>query len=248
LRKDTGGGGVTSLSGSISGDLPGTLHSKKFDLVILSHVLEHILDVKKSLENIKKLIANDGLTYIEVPDTSRYTEFFKTPYHFFDLEHINHFTESSLTALLCMNDFEVVTVGSKNIAVSETESYPAIYGFFRLGSPIEKIRNYLDLSELKRSLINLDSYVKTQEPLAIWGMGSYAKQLLANTRLLDCNVIHLIDGDEKKWGALIAGIEVESPLVLENFTGDILITSALYADTITRKIKDMGLKNNILVI
>lgn len=40
---------------------------KKYDLIILSHVFEHFLDIEKELSVIQELLAPDGLLYIEVP-------------------------------------------------------------------------------------------------------------------------------------------------------------------------------------
>lgn len=40
---------------------------KKYDLIILNHVLEHFLSLKTELENITSLLNQNGLIYIEVP-------------------------------------------------------------------------------------------------------------------------------------------------------------------------------------
>jgi len=40
---------------------------RKFDIVILAHVLEHFLDIEKELEIIKKLLKPQGFLYVEIP-------------------------------------------------------------------------------------------------------------------------------------------------------------------------------------
>lgn len=42
--------------------------NKKFDLIILSHVVEHFQDFNKELKEILKYLKDDGLVYIEVPN------------------------------------------------------------------------------------------------------------------------------------------------------------------------------------
>lgn len=41
--------------------------NEKFDIIILSHVFEHFLNIEKELETISKLLAEEGFLYIEVP-------------------------------------------------------------------------------------------------------------------------------------------------------------------------------------
>jgi SAM-dependent methyltransferase len=71
----------------------------EFDLIISTHTFEHILDVRKTFEQLLKLLKVGGLIVIAVPDLSSYFETYYGPFAQFDLEHINHFTENSLTLL-----------------------------------------------------------------------------------------------------------------------------------------------------
>jgi len=41
--------------------------NRKFDIIILSHVFEHFIDLENELNVLKKLLKDDGLLYIEVP-------------------------------------------------------------------------------------------------------------------------------------------------------------------------------------
>ena len=44
--------------------------SKKFDLITFNKVLEHIANPRRLLKHATKLLNNDGVVYIEVPDSS----------------------------------------------------------------------------------------------------------------------------------------------------------------------------------
>jgi len=238
---------IKTITGSIC-KKDASIFDNNFDIVILSHVLEHIYDIESAIQNIASIMSPNGILYIEVPDASRYIDFYKTPFHFFDIEHINHFTESSLISLFCSNNFKLVDFGVKDIEVSSSEFYPALYGFFTANESNKHIKNYIEKSNELREQITFSKYESSQEPIAIWGVGSYTKQLLANTPLANCNLIYLVDGDSKKWGSMVCGMEIKDPRALGNFKGKILISSALYAEAIKKQIFEMGLNNEFEIL
>lgn len=77
--------GIDAYVGSLTRFPP---NLDQFDLVILSHVLEHVKDVQPALHQIRALLADLGYLYIEVPDASRYVDFMFSPFQDFNLEHI----------------------------------------------------------------------------------------------------------------------------------------------------------------
>lgn len=91
---------------AVQGDLyDNVLYDKgqKYDLVIISHVFEHLYDVSKAVSMISEFLNKDGLVYIETPNAAQYGDHFVVPYYYFDVEHINHFTNVSLMNLFCNN-------------------------------------------------------------------------------------------------------------------------------------------------
>ena len=81
--------GIEACVGSLE-DRQWALDPRQFDLVILSHVFEHIFDVAAGLASARRRLATGGAIYVEVPDASRYLVGGFPPYYFFDPEHINH--------------------------------------------------------------------------------------------------------------------------------------------------------------
>jgi SAM-dependent methyltransferase len=77
-------------------------NENKFDFIIMSHVLEHFIDPDKAIKNVIKLLAPDGIVYIEVPDL--YTAEYKSK-SVWTPEHLSYFTISSLTQLMMDNRF-----------------------------------------------------------------------------------------------------------------------------------------------
>ena len=70
--------------------------SMKFDLIMVLHTLEHVVNPVQLIEDLKPFLSDDGLIYIEVPLGAWLEwEFLKEP-----VTHINFFSESSLDFLV----------------------------------------------------------------------------------------------------------------------------------------------------
>lgn len=79
-------------------------NKKKYDLIISSHHLEHMLDLKKSIQHFHKLLKNDGLLFIEVPNT---TQFYWKNY-IIDTPHLYFFTKKSFRNIFAKFGFKLV--------------------------------------------------------------------------------------------------------------------------------------------
>lgn len=241
-------------------NLTSIFKGEKFDCVILSHVIEHVYDLKIAIQNIYPLLNDQGVLYLEVPDASRYLDYYIVPFHYFDVEHINHFDEHSLTNLTSMNNFERIFIDKKEIRVSEQNFYPSIYGFFRKSDKKnslkicpnfeckDQIKGYIKKSKKSNCFPEIACLVDSNEEIVVWGAGSYTTQLLKNTYLSKCNIIAFIDSDPNKQGSKLKNIKIYPPTILKKCSKLIIISSAIYSDDITKQIKKMGLKNDIIVI
>lgn len=234
---------------------------QKFDCILLTHVLEHVYEVKQAIINMLSWLKEGGILYLEVPDASRYKDFFITPFYFFDVEHINHFDAASLKNLLGNFHGQVVKVGQKNMPVSNTNFYPAIYVVFKQESgkgqlkavefddaAILSVRAHIEQSKSTSSNPKLEALAESQEPVIVWGAGQAAQRLLQSTRLSQTNIQFFIDNDQKKHGFIICGRPVFGADHLHDFKGTIVICSALHSREILKQIKDLGFTGKTLVV
>ena len=77
---------------------------KQYSLVTLNKVLEHVETPSLMLEKARKLLINDGLLYVEVPDGD--SAFAKDPKHEeFFIEHHHAFSMASLALLVARSGF-----------------------------------------------------------------------------------------------------------------------------------------------
>ncbi len=95
-----------------------------FDAVICLHVMEHLLYPMKTMESFKKIIKNDGLLFIEVPNWARIINPFAYMFFWNDYTHVRLFTKQAMCRLMEDYSFEIKllkTIMSSAI-IEETET------------------------------------------------------------------------------------------------------------------------------
>jgi ubiquinone/menaquinone biosynthesis C-methylase UbiE len=100
--------------------------NETYDIIILSHVFEHFIHLKKELNNLKKIMTEDTLLYIEVPGLfvnhkKWYYDFSYLIYHVH--AHMYNFSKDTLTNVLSQSGF---------IEIDSNEEVEAIY---KIGNP-----------------------------------------------------------------------------------------------------------------
>lgn len=251
--------GIRAIQGGIFYDQfkDTDFEEEKFDLVIFSHVLEHICDIQSALDFIGKKLKDNALLYIETPDAASYYKYPNVPFYYFDCEHINHFDLQHLKMLFEPMGYSVLWHTQKEFSVSEDMLYPAVALLLKNGghnSKDIKCRDAAKISVLKhikqsiaeQNANNINDLAEQHEEIIVWGAGQYTLRLLENSRLDDCNIIAFIDNDKSKQGMILKGRKVYAPEFLNNTDYTVLICSALYANDIAKQVKEMGTNRKIL--
>ena len=79
---------------------------EKYDLIILNHVLEHFLDIRKELLVIKELLTDEGMVYICVPGVLNLKDVYGNDFlMYLQNAHIRHFCRGTLQQLMSWNGF-----------------------------------------------------------------------------------------------------------------------------------------------
>ncbi len=129
--------------------------NKKFDVIILSHVFEHFIDLNKELNDLKKLMTDATLLYIEVPGLM-----VNHKKHYYDFSflgylvhaHIYNFTMDSLNYILVSNGFGVVFSNNEIETIYKLSKRVD----FKISNSYYKIINYLEF------LFNSQNYFSSQ--------------------------------------------------------------------------------------
>jgi len=90
---------------------------QQFDIIRMSHVLEHLNDPNKTLEIIYKLLKNDGILIIGVPNFTTISKAFREHYALHLPYHRYHFSELNIKILLNRHGFKTIYYKTKSIGV-----------------------------------------------------------------------------------------------------------------------------------
>jgi len=246
--------GITAYEGSIFDNefLTSDEPAGKFDCIILSHVLEHVRDLETALINCRNLLNDNGLICIEVPNAAKYTDYYVVPYYYFDCEHINHFSYSSMNNLLSRFGFKMLFAKEKELTVAKDRKYPALFMIFQKSAKDTKVKDeilkYVRMSSLDSTKQKIDELYSRKDSIILWGAGSYTLRLLSDTNLSKCNIMGIVDNDSNKHGKSLSGFTIYPPSKQLFQTYKIVICSALHSDEIIEQIRSMDLDNDITVI
>jgi len=258
--ENTSRGGFVARLGNLTAMPPDMGH---FDVVCLSHVLEHVLDMDAALGAIHMVIKPSGLCYVETPDALRYAPFLKAPFQDFNTEHINHFSAAFLAWLFQLRSgWDIVQLGEKEILSSPGNPFPACYGLFRRDDrkPIIKrpvrtadlenaINVYIDASRrlLNRIEASLLTNLDLSADVLVWGTGQLCMKLLVETSLSKAKIASFVDGNPVNWGQKLNGVLITSPREIKDTRLPILIASLLNQALIENDIREKwGLPNPVI--
>jgi len=223
-----------------------------FDLIILSHVLEHILDVQSIADRISSLLNEQGMVYAECPNAENYYKVIHAPFQEFNTEHINHFTETAFENLFGLHRFAKITTGDRTIKIASQQDYHAVYGLFKKTTQssyqIKKDTNIrkqilLYIQESEELMRSIEADIKktiSSKAVALYGIGQFAFKLLTTPvlenerpKLFDNNSLNI--GKTINGSKIVAGKNIREEYLKEHFT--IIITSLIHQTGIRKQIE-----------
>jgi 2-polyprenyl-3-methyl-5-hydroxy-6-metoxy-1,4-benzoquinol methylase len=118
--------------------------SEKYEVVVLSNVLEHSLDPKQMLKHIRDILAPSGQVWISCPNSRSWLRsvFGKYWINWHVPFHIAHFSENSLRKVLRDIGFSRIKVKHETPALWAAHSVLARF-FSKRGKPTRQLRNPL---------------------------------------------------------------------------------------------------------
>jgi len=224
--------------------------NKKFKIIFFNHTLEHLADINSIFDNIKLLMDNDTLLYIEVPDIDR-IKTNNNPFLELTYEHINFFNVKILNSLCNNHKLTNILNGTLDFKYRLKLIINALYGVYKLNIEQigEKVINknglttnltrYIDQSKYEMELIY--KQIDISKTYSIVGFGLYALYFLSTYKNIIINNIY----DETKVG-VINNINIENFDSIKCNDG-ILILSPSYYDMIYLKLINNNIDNRNIV-
>lgn len=228
---------------------------RRYDLIIMNHMVEHVLNIKQLYENVIQLLTDEGTIFLEVPDAEAYCDGNETPYGYFTYEHVVHLSQNDLTNLAGMFGLDIIYMEKYYKKISD---YPSIVVVMKKSSENKErtinysygsedsVKKYINKSN-KMVQDKLELYRQSQKPLILWGIGASTALYLES--FIGCNVKLLVDGNPKRQGLdYYIGdkkYEIKSPQDIDNNDEVIFILSTPYRKSIEDQVKCMHLPNEV---
>lgn len=197
-----------------------------FDGFFIMNFLEHIPEPDTFLQGLANNLKEGAAGLIEVPNMDMILR--KNLFSEFMSDHLMYFTQKTLTGLLEMNGFEVL-------------SCEAVWHEYCLAATVRK-RSRMDLSyfqegkeRIKKEVHQfLDGCLRQGKKAAVWGAGHQALSVLALTDIKD-KIEFVVDSAEFKQQRYTPGthLKIVAPEELKNGeVGAVLVMAASYSDEV----------------
>jgi SAM-dependent methyltransferase len=245
----------------VMGSLFDELQLQQFDFIILTHVIEHIVDLRRFILRLRDLLNPGGRIYIECPDAHNFflakasdeshQSEHKVPFFQFSVEHVNFFAATSLTNLMTSLGFRELMVDEQVSTLAVLASVWQRCSFTKDLAIEEKLRDYIRNSEhaFKHIKNKIDNIVASRQSIIVWGAGLHTQTLLAVSNLQSANIASFIDSDPGYHGATLVGLAIRPPQELKAMASlPIVISSETYQTEIVNQIREMGLNNELVLL
>jgi hypothetical protein len=211
--------------------------AEPFELILLTHVLEHLYDPQSILQkcyDIQKKV-NEGFIYVEVPLLSPLESLCPG---FFSFEHINYYTRQNLVQSLQNIGYAPVSLVEHYnsnlspiigvLASTRPQNHiPDTHNDFKQNKAIISAYRQKEVDYWQHCLDTLAPALQLPGDLYLWGAGIHTSQLVANTDLLKrYTVTGLTDTSDLKWGLRQGDWTCLSPGEIDWKTGDKVIISS----------------------
>jgi 2-polyprenyl-3-methyl-5-hydroxy-6-metoxy-1,4-benzoquinol methylase len=215
------------------------------NLIVARHLLEHLEDPIKFVQEIDNFITNDDcIVYIEIPNFDEIVNSSR----FYDLfyDHYGYYYQSVFKKILEETNLEIVDTiemfDSQHIGYFCKKNSKKEYKF---------AASQLNLNfEFEEQKIKLNRYLEQYNNILIWGAGAHGLSLFYNlSEKNKANVLNFIDNDISKQKKFIPGSNIE--IISSDSLGKseceiILVSASLYEFEISKKIKTIN--DRILIL
>ena len=170
---------------------------KKFDLIYSAHTLEHVDNLKKHLKKLNSLMKDDGIFFLEIPNTNQIFYKDKIYEEYFIDKHLYHFNPQTISSILenfsfftekiFSNQFNIILIlRKKKISLFKKKNifYKKVINQYY----INKERNSKIIKKISKKI----NFLKKNRKVIFFGAGRILNTFFENG-LNTNNLIFLID-------------------------------------------------------
>lgn len=230
-------------------DVDSQQQTDSYDVIISTHTFEHILHADVVMQQLRELLNDDGVLLIAVPDVMGYDDDYYGAYNALDLEHINHFSVTSLKNLFSTNGFTISFNQRDRREVRPGLFYPETIVMGRKTAESDGAVLATDSAEsaalidhyLQHSATDFDEFGQrlaaiAERPKVVWGLGISVMRILQHYKL---EQVRFVDSDARLWGRQLDGQPIISPdaLAASYSEQDVFVVAAVNAGDIEKAIR-----------
>lgn len=218
----------------------------KINFIMFRHLLEHINTPLNFLKDVVKLLENNGIIYIEVPNIKEFIEY-RRFYEIFN-DHCGYYQKNilinTLKSLGCEFIDEIFLYREQHMGLFFRKNTNIRYKY-KLDFKLFDKNIYISFQENIRKLNNL---LHDYKNIAIYGSGAHGNTIITfidnPEKIKKC-----FDLDIRKQGMYLqnSSIIIQEPNI-ENFKDleAIIIAAPLYEEEIIRSLREKGYKGDII--
>ncbi|WP_416305790.1 methyltransferase domain-containing protein [Neptunicella sp. SCSIO 80796] len=230
-------------------------HSNSFDLIILSHVFEHFLDIEKELSAVITLLKSDGVLYIEVPGIKNLRATYECDFlRYLQNAHTYHFSLGTLQNAVVEHGFKMFAGDESVKALFKSNQIKQVN---TRSNEYYSIRDFLlDLELNRQDYLKSLSVAKLQKKqsafsmvdqnishfpngsVCIYGTGQHTLNLL-DQLTNRAKILGLLDNDEKKIGTYVGAFEVLKLSDIQQQVKAIIISSSTFQSEIYFRLRHL---------
>jgi len=222
----------------------------KVDIVIHSHLLEHITNPIEHLKQIHSVLNNDGELLFSVPNLSEILLNGGSPNSILHFEHTYFYDENFMTKILNHCGFKV-------FEIKKFKNHSLFFKCKKIDFLNLKIKHDIDFSkkllfnynEYVNKVKNINEYLKNVKSVYLYGC-HISSQFILKIGLNNFKIKNIIDNSESKESYPLYGTNIITcnPKIISEDTNPIVIIShmGIYSDEISKQLIDIN-KNVILL-
>jgi SAM-dependent methyltransferase len=117
-----------------------------FGLITMTHVIEHLLNPKRTLQEVYRILAPKGKLFIRTPNCDSFPRLIAGENWFSDPDHLTFFGTGTLKKILDDSGFRII--GFKNYVGVDMETYSAVWNKLGLNDIIRARINQMNLGDV----------------------------------------------------------------------------------------------------
>tara|TARA_B110000003_G_scaffold62782_1_gene63168 strand:+ start:952 stop:2070 length:1119 start_codon:yes stop_codon:yes gene_type:complete len=223
----------------------------KIDLIVHSHLFEHIYDPLDFLKTCYNILNENGKMIFAIPNMQNHLINNISPFGGIHFEHTIFYTKKIVVKYLEKSNFEVLKIYEykKHSIIFETIKKNGSIKKYKIQDNINYLEKFKSNIQYKTNFVNdcLDKLKDENKNIYIFGASIYASVLLY-LGLNKLNIVGILDNSTEKQNKYLYGFDIKiyNPDILINNNSVVILKNGVYSKEIKEQI--MLLNENTIII